>query len=63
LKTPISSIKLSLQLLEKAENINEDQKQLIESIKDDSQRLLKLLGTVGIVAVRNGNIKLNMEKE
>jgi hypothetical protein len=28
------------------------------SIKD-SQRLLKLLGTIGIVAVRNGNIKLN----
>jgi signal transduction histidine kinase len=62
IETPISSIKLSLQLLEKAETgiINEDQKQLIDS--KDGQRLLKLLGTIGIVAVRNGNIKLNMEK-
>ena len=65
LKTPISSIKLSLQLLEKAEtgNINEDQKQLIESIKDDSQRLLKITGELlALSQLETGNIKLNMEK-
>ncbi|MBB1192334.1 PAS domain-containing sensor histidine kinase [Flavobacterium sp. SOK18b] len=65
LKTPISSIKLSLQLLEKAEtgNINEDQKQLIESIKDDSQRLLKITGELlELSQLETGNIKLNMEK-
>ncbi|CAH0336638.1 Alginate biosynthesis sensor protein KinB [Flavobacterium sp. CECT 9288] len=64
LKTPISSIKLSLQLLEKAEtgNINEDQKQLIESIKDDSQRLLKITGELlELSQLETGNIKLNME--
>lgn len=65
LKTPISSIKLSLQLLEKAEtgNINEDQKQLIESIKDDSQRLLKITGELlELSQLETGNIKLNMDK-
>jgi PAS domain S-box-containing protein len=65
LKTPISSIKLSLQLLEKAEtgNINEDQQQLIESIKDDSQRLLKITGELlELSQLETGNIKLNMEK-
>jgi PAS domain S-box-containing protein len=65
LKTPISSIKLSLQLLEKAETggINEEQKQLIESIKEDSQRLLKITGELlELSQVETGNIQLNMEK-
>ncbi|WP_298396089.1 ATP-binding protein [Flavobacterium sp.] len=65
LKTPISSIKLSLHLLEKAETgtINEDQKQLIESIKEDSQRLLKITGELlDISQLETGNIHLNIEK-
>jgi PAS domain S-box-containing protein len=65
LKTPISSIKLSLQLLEKAETgtINDNQKQLIESIKDDSQRLLKITGELlELSQLETGNIKLNIEK-
>lgn len=65
LKTPISSIKLSLQLLEKAETgkINEEQKQLIESIKDDSQRLLKITGELlDISQLETGNIHLSIEK-
>lgn len=65
LKTPISSIKFSLQLLEKAEtgDINEDQKQLIESIKDDSQRLLKITGELlDISQLETGNIHLSIEK-
>lgn len=65
LKTPISSIKLSLQLLEKSETgaINEEQKQLIESIKDDSQRLLKITGELlDISQLETGNIHLSIEK-
>lgn len=65
LKTPISSIKLSLQLLEKTEvgTINEEQKQLIESIKEDSQRLLKITGELlDISQLETGNIHLSIEK-
>ncbi|MDI1255632.1 MAG: ATP-binding protein [Flavobacterium sp.] len=64
LKTPISSIKLSLQLLENVETgtINEDQKQLIESIKDDSHRLLKITGELlELSRLETGNIQLNIE--
>ncbi|MCV9933334.1 cell wall metabolism sensor histidine kinase WalK [Flavobacterium sp. LS1R47] len=63
LKTPISSIKLSLQLLEKPNTgiINEEQKQLIDSIKDDSQRLLKITGELlDMAQLETGNIKLNI---
>ena len=65
LKTPIASIKMSLQLLEKQETgmINDDQKQLIESIKEDSQRLLKITGELlDLSQLETGNIQLNMEK-
>ena len=65
LKTPISSIKLSLQLLEKAETgiINEEQKQLIYGIKEDSQRLLKITGELlELSQLETGNIQLNIEK-
>lgn len=63
LKTPIASIKMSLQLLEKSESINEDQLQLLESMKDDSQRLLKITGELLEMAqLETGNIQLNIEK-
>lgn len=65
LKTPISSIKLSLQLLEKKEtgSINEEQKLLIESVKEDSERLLKITGELlELSQLETGNIQLNMEK-
>lgn len=65
LKTPISSIKMSLQLLENENTgaINTDQKQLIDSIKDDSQRLLKITGELlELSQVETGNIQLNMDK-
>lgn len=65
LKTPIASIKMSLQLLEKPETgiINTDQKQLIEGIKEDSQRLLKITGELlELSQLETGNIQLNMEK-
>jgi PAS domain S-box-containing protein len=65
LKTPISSIKMSLQLLENEETgkINKEQKQLIESIKEDSGRLLKITGELlQMSQLETGHIKLNMEK-
>jgi len=65
LKTPIASIKLSLQLLQnsKTGNMNDDQKQLVESIKDDSQRLLKITGELlNLSQLETGNIQLNIEK-
>ena len=65
LKTPISSIKLSLQLLEKEDigKINEEQKQLIDSIKEDSQRLLKITGELlELSQLETGNIHLNIDK-
>lgn len=65
LKTPISSIKMSLQLLENVSTgtINEDQKQLIYSIKEDSQRLLKITGELlELSQLETGNIQLNIAK-
>ena len=64
LKTPISSIKMSLQLLESKQtgSINDDQKQLIESIKDDSNRLLKITGELlNLSQVETGNIQLTLQ--
>lgn len=64
LKTPISAIKASLQLLESkdAGEINEDQRQLILSIKDDSNRLLKIIGELlNLSQVETGNIQLNIQ--
>lgn len=62
LKTPIASIKMSLQLLEK-EVVNEDQKQLIDGIKDDTRRLLKITGELlDLSQLETGNIQLNIEK-
>ncbi|QKJ63490.1 ATP-binding protein [Flavobacterium sp. M31R6] len=65
LKTPISTMKLSLNLLENEQTgtMNEEQKHLIESIKDDGERLLKITGELlELSQVETGNIKLNIEK-
>ncbi len=65
LKTQIASIKMSLQLLEKPETgiINTDQKQLIDGIKEDSQRLLKITGELlELSQLETGNIQLHIEK-
>ncbi|MEM8522788.1 histidine kinase dimerization/phospho-acceptor domain-containing protein [Flavobacterium sp. PL12] len=64
LKTPISSIKMSLQILEKEDTgkMNEDQKQLITSIREDSERLLKITGELlDLSQVETGNIHLTIE--
>jgi PAS domain S-box-containing protein len=65
LKTPISSIKFSLLLLQKEQTgvLNEEQKHLVESINEDSQRLLKITGELlELSQVETGNIQLNIEK-
>ena len=64
LKTPISSIKMSVQLLEHnaTGTLNEEQTQLIESINDDSSRLLKITGELlNMSQVETGNILLNIQ--
>jgi len=63
LKTPLSSIKMSLQLLEneKIGTINEEQKNLMDSIKDDANRLLKITGELlNMTQVESGKIQLTM---
>jgi PAS domain S-box-containing protein len=65
LKTPISSIKMSVQLLEnnKTGLLNEGQSQLLESIKDDSNRLLRITGELlNMSQVETGNIQLNIQQ-
>mgnify|MGYP001298764660 FL=1 len=60
-KTPISSIKMSLQLLENEQvgNLNAEQQNLVESIKDDANRLLKITGELlNMTQVESGNIQL-----
>lgn len=64
LKTPIASIKMSLQLLEnqKLGSLNSEQNQLVESIKEDSNRLLKITGELlNMAQVETGNIQLNIQ--
>jgi NtrC-family two-component system sensor histidine kinase KinB len=62
-KTPISSIKMSLQLLENKHigQVNEEQSHLLHSIKDDADRLLKITGELlNMTQVESGNIQLSI---
>ena len=64
LKTPISSIKMSAQLLtdNRVGGLNADQQELIKSIYDDSDRLLKITGELlNMSQVETGNIQLKSE--
>ena len=61
-KTPISSIQMGLQLLENERigNLNDEQKNLVNGIKEDSNRLLKITGELlNITQVESGIIQLN----
>lgn len=63
LKTPISSIQMSIQLLEHTEtgNLNMEQTGLLESIREDSQRLLSITGELlNMTQLESGNIQLNI---
>jgi len=62
-KTPISSIKMSLQLLENDQigPLNDEQKKLVNSIKDDADRLLNITGELlNMTQVESGKIQLNI---
>jgi PAS domain S-box-containing protein len=62
LKTPISSIKMSLKLLEDARigDMNPEQKQLLENIEDDARRLLQITGELlDMAQVETGKLQLN----
>jgi NtrC-family two-component system sensor histidine kinase KinB len=62
-KTPISSIKMSLQLLQNAQigSLNEEQTSLVAGIKDDADRLLKITSELlDLTQVESGQIHLNV---
>jgi len=63
LKTPISSIKLSAQLLGggKVGTMTADQKELLDSISDDSDRLLNITGELlNMTQLETGQIQLKL---
>ena len=62
LKTPISSIKMSLKLLEdeRIGVVNTEQKQLLGNIDDDTRRLLQITGELlDMAQVETGKLNLN----
>jgi PAS domain S-box-containing protein len=64
LKTPISSIKMSAQLLTdlRVGALNNEQQELIRSITDDADRLLKITGELlNMSQVETGNIQLKLQ--
>lgn len=64
LKTPISSIKMSLKLLEdkRIGELNGEQTKLIDNIKEDSQRLLSITGELlDLAQVESGKIALEKQ--
>jgi PAS domain S-box-containing protein len=64
LKTPIASIKMSAQLLTDVRigDVNKEQEELVKSITDDANRLLKITSELlNISQVETGHIQLKME--
>nr|WP_315035513.1 ATP-binding protein [uncultured Chryseobacterium sp.] len=65
LKTPISAIKMGVQLLgnQKFGVLNEQQQELLKSINEDGQRLLDITGELlNLSQVESGNIRLTVGK-
>ena len=63
LKTPISSIRMSLDLLENKQlgELNTEQKSMVESIKEDTARLLKITGELlNMTQVETGSIQMSV---
>jgi len=64
LKTPISSIKMSAHLLQdqRIGNLSAEQTELVKSIGDDAERLLKITGELlNMAQVETGNIQLSLQ--
>jgi signal transduction histidine kinase len=65
LKTPISSIKMSLKLLNdnRVGAVNKEQGQLIENINEDADRLLKITSELlDLTQIESGKIQLHKQK-
>ncbi len=63
LKTPLSSIKMSLKLLEdkRIGDLNGEQKSLVDNVRDDTDRLMKLTGELlNMAQVESGQIQLQL---
>lgn len=64
LKTPLSSIKMSLTLLDdnRIGQLNDEQKQLVGNVRTDADRLLNLTGELlNMAQVESGQIQLNLQ--
>jgi PAS domain S-box-containing protein len=64
LKTPISSIKMTTQLLsdKRTGPLTDDQEQLVNSIGDDAERLLKITSElINMTQVETGNIQFSLQ--
>jgi len=62
-KTPISSIEMSVQLLknEQIGKLNEEQRELVIGIEEDTSRLLKITGELlNMTQVESGSIQINV---
>lgn len=65
LKTPIAASDFSLKLLEDSRTgiLSEDQKKLVEHVKHDNQRMLKILSELlDMAQVEAGSIRLNIQE-
>ncbi len=65
-KTPIAAIRMSVDLLKKQElgTVTAEQKELLESIEDDANRLLKITGEIlNLSQVETGNIQLDIDSD
>lgn len=63
LKTPVAAIRLSLQLLENKTigDLNKDQQQLVASIDEDAERILKITSELlNMTQVESGSIKISL---
>ena len=65
LKTPISAIKMSTRLINDARvgGLNAEQKELINNIDEDAERLLRITGELlNMTQIETGNIQLKLQK-
>lgn len=64
-KTPISSIKMGLQLLDNEQigKLNSEQKNLLNGIREDADRLLKITGELlNVTQLESGSMQLNQQE-
>lgn len=65
LKTPISSLRLNLKLLDdnRIGNLNSEQKEIVEALKSETQKMLTITTELlDLAQLETGNIQLNFQK-